>query len=335
VALAEAEEPVQRPKGRAKAKAKGKGKAKAKAAAESNWQRRLRLGRVALARAAVAREQGIAAPMAVEAVDEAEAEAEPEAAAAKAEAAASLVSDAQALVVAANVAAPAAQTQSAEAPPLAEAAPQSEAAVPAQSAFETTQCYLCGELTEKFGWNLRNKKRGHWICKGCNVSRVVFAKNNMDPEFSFQSPEEVQEFWLACKALDNNAKLELVRSTTKVHSSSSMEHYQEGGSFLPLSVWKTKGFDIEAIEALSKPCDKEKHPVLGDTYRVSIVSMSLKRKHGETFSDTMHVGPSPRPNQPPEDSTADTPKPTAKPTDLKELIALQKAQRVEMLKPEK
>jgi hypothetical protein len=50
------------------------------------------------------------------------------------------------------------------------------------------------------------------------------------------------------------------------------EWYEDGGRYLPLGVWDRQGYDITRIETLSKPEDKRWDPVLGDTYRVRILS---------------------------------------------------------------
>ena len=56
-------------------------------------------------------------------------------------------------------------------------------------------------------------------------------------------------------------------TTTEEHG----EYYDTGGSFLPLSVWATMGYDPDIIKTGSLPKDKKKHPVLGDTYRVCVL----------------------------------------------------------------
>ena len=44
----------------------------------------------------------------------------------------------------------------------------------------------------------------------------------------------------------------------------------EGGEFLPLSVWKSKGYNTEAIERNTEPHNVQDHPVLGKVFRVVI-----------------------------------------------------------------
>ena len=51
------------------------------------------------------------------------------------------------------------------------------------------------------------------------------------------------------------------------------QYYMNGGEFLPLSVWATRGFDANVIKEKIAPEDCREHPVLGTTYRVKILSM--------------------------------------------------------------
>ena len=63
-------------------------------------------------------------------------------------------------------------------------------------------------------------------------------------------------------------------SQAEVHE----EAYMEGGTFMPLGAWTAKGFDGNAIETKSLPCDVREHPVLGRTFRVKLVSTSHTEK---------------------------------------------------------
>jgi hypothetical protein len=56
------------------------------------------------------------------------------------------------------------------------------------------------------------------------------------------------------------------------------ENFSEGGKYLPLSVWRQKGFDDVAIARESEACDRMHHKILGDVYRVRIISKSHSKK---------------------------------------------------------
>jgi hypothetical protein len=46
----------------------------------------------------------------------------------------------------------------------------------------------------------------------------------------------------------------------------------DGGDYLPLGVWGQMGYNVDDIANNSEACDKKTHKVLGDTYRVRILS---------------------------------------------------------------
>ena len=60
--------------------------------------------------------------------------------------------------------------------------------------------------------------------------------------------------------------------------------FAEGGQFLPLSVWKTKGFDTDKIRDLSPDEDKDMHNVVGLCYRVAIKRSGFASAEGVTNS---------------------------------------------------
>lgn len=53
-----------------------------------------------------------------------------------------------------------------------------------------------------------------------------------------------------------------------------------------MSVWQTQGFDADRIRDLSQPQDKRSHPVLGDTYRVRILTVGTKGERGQQRTST-------------------------------------------------
>ena len=72
-------------------------------------------------------------------------------------------------------------------------------------------------------------------------------------------------------------------TTTEEHG----EYYDSGGSFLPLSVWATMGYDPDVIKTGSLPKDKKSHPVLGDTYRVCVLQSGHRGSKKVAKSDKL------------------------------------------------
>ena len=64
-----------------------------------------------------------------------------------------------------------------------------------------------------------------------------------------------------------------MQKATETISRYSMQEtkWSEGGAFLPLSVWKTKGFDVDLIESTTDPKDIMHTPQLGKCFRVKIL----------------------------------------------------------------
>ncbi len=68
------------------------------------------------------------------------------------------------------------------------------------------------------------------------------------------------------------------------------EYYDDGGEFLPLSIWQARGFNLDITTM--RPEDKKVHPVLGDTYKVSILKSGHRGSKGANKTDTLSGKPS-------------------------------------------
>ena len=100
------------------------------------------------------------------------------------------------------------------------------------------------------------------------------------------SDEEQAKFFKDCGAVRKRDDLAEFAKTVFETFTVEAKVYCDGGEFLPLGVWETRGFDPVGIEASSDPSDVMEHKVLGTTYRVSIVSTGLK---GETVTRSSSV----------------------------------------------
>ena len=64
--------------------------------------------------------------------------------------------------------------------------------------------------------------------------------------------------------------------------------YEDGGEFLPLSVWQARGFDIERIRKFTAPQDRRYSDLLGDEYRVRILKTGKAGKEGTSLTSVAH-----------------------------------------------
>ena len=86
---------------------------------------------------------------------------------------------------------------------------------------------------------------------------------------------------------------------TYISTESREESYAEGGAFLPLGVWSTRGFDTRAIEDKTATHDVQDHPILGKCYRVVITTKESTAKRcvtrqSEVSSSSARAAPTAR-----------------------------------------
>ena len=99
-------------------------------------------------------------------------------------------------------------------------------------------------------------------------------------------------FFRMVKGLPSGERMQVVHRVIAKKVSSDVNVRTEGGTFLPLSVWKSKGYDVERIMEHSLPEDIREHDVLGPCYRVKLLTAFNKRTHGDAFEDAQEAGPS-------------------------------------------
>ena len=184
------------------------------------------------------------------------------------------------------------KTAPAEAAPVAAEPVAVEAAEPDPEAPPAmVPCVWCKVEVEAVEANCSSSRRGEYRCKACSSSRAALYRAGAFPNLQHMSNDEVQQFFTKCSELNIDGKLELSRTFQKQHFEKEVETFAEGGSYLPLSVWQSKGFDTSRIEALSEPANIDEHPILGTTYRVVIKSKAMKRDHGTMQTDNVNAEP--------------------------------------------
>ena len=88
-------------------------------------------------------------------------------------------------------------------------------------------------------------------------------------------PQDAQQtFWSSVAGMPSSATVQAAENI--IHTETTEETYAEGGEYLPLGVWRTRGFDDTLIETKSQDCDIRVCPVLGKCYRVRICSKSVQ-----------------------------------------------------------
>ena len=127
-------------------------------------------------------------------------------------------------------------------------------------------------------------------CNKCNNTLVKMTTTWgkwPTPEFAQFTPEQQQEFFQSAQKIKSSTELVKMVEAKLSQFSSKEFCWANGGEFLPLSVWQTKGFDSEKIKNTTPPEDIQVNPQIGTCYRVKIYSSSDKGNSGQRSEQTL------------------------------------------------
>ena len=150
-------------------------------------------------------------------------------------------------------------------------------------------CGDCGNEVEAMDkLRIRHKGKNVFRCPRC-ASKITQLSTEFDgwptPEFSALDDESKKKFFNNIRDITSRkdvvAQFHEYMKGFEEHS----EWYEEGGEFLPLTVWAARGFDTERIQQFSHPWDIREHYVLGSTYRLPIYSAGKSGKKGKRRED--------------------------------------------------
>ncbi len=98
--------------------------------------------------------------------------------------------------------------------------------------------------------------------------------------------ERKQAFMKSLESAGSSSEVAIAIQTLEMKEEQH-EYYACDGEFLPLSVWTVRGFDAHRIETLSASKDKRVDPILGEVYRVQIMSVGSGGKRTLTNSESL------------------------------------------------
>jgi len=136
-------------------------------------------------------------------------------------------------------------------------------------------CGKCNVEVDPFKAQLKSKAAGRFICNVCNTKSVMFHRTLGAwpvPEFKELSEADQLSFWNEARGKKNGEQLKSLLIDTLVTKRVDKVTARVAGTYLPLTVYKTQGFDVDLIS--SKCTDTQEHPILGTTYRVALSSLS-------------------------------------------------------------
>jgi hypothetical protein len=117
----------------------------------------------------------------------------------------------------------------------------------------------------------------NWRCSGCHVKTTqLYRQFGKWPTTEFEALDEgvKQNFMASLSGMDGPsavAKANELLETYRVDE----EIYTDGGQFLPLTVWATRGYDPSRVEAYSSAGDKKWHNVCGHVMQCAVVTILL------------------------------------------------------------
>ena len=173
----------------------------------------------------------------------------------------------------------------AKARPEAKPAPTGEE-MPKQMPLQDLSALLCSWCGTWQPYNkCRLQKKGDHPKYKCNRCHSVYAKLytafGQWPTDAFENMPhaEQQQFYRSCATQDRRA----CKATADKIFEQYARHekvYAENGQFLPLGVWETAGYNVDAIESESLECNKQINPILGLCYRVPILETGVQGARG-------------------------------------------------------
>eukprot|EP00929_Paragymnodinium_shiwhaense_P038315 TRINITY_DN20261_c0_g2_i3.p1 TRINITY_DN20261_c0_g2~~TRINITY_DN20261_c0_g2_i3.p1 ORF type:complete len:671 (-),score=238.49 TRINITY_DN20261_c0_g2_i3:175-2187(-) len=151
------------------------------------------------------------------------------------------------------------------------------------------RCGYCIVETDITKLKLCNKGTAKWKCASCkNVLQTLYRKTGTC-KLSHIPPHILNEFFRtsARETPDGiKAKGEKLMKSYTVNE----EFFAENGSFLPLSVWKTKGFsEAKILQDATEDDIRRNLPMLGDCYRVKILTIGHRGHKGEEIGELDRV----------------------------------------------
>ena len=147
-------------------------------------------------------------------------------------------------------------------------------------------CSTCGNMVSLSRTSILAKREGTWRCNKCRVKITsLFRGFGTWPVQGFDSipEEEKRKFFADVQDKSAGDCVAMARSLMCKYE----EHhkfYEERGQFLPLSVWEKNGFPVDKIASDSASCDKKLHPILGECFRVALITTGSAGSLGMRFT---------------------------------------------------
>jgi len=148
--------------------------------------------------------------------------------------------------------------------------------------MEEVLCDGCGTYVHFARCRVMSKQQGTWKCLVCcSKSTQLYRCCGRWPLPEHQGiPDEDKQRFMRSIAGMGMKDVKLALAAFIERYTNREDYFERGGAFLPLNVWGTQGFDVEAIAQHSPPEDIDTHEVLGTVYRVRILTSGVRGSDG-------------------------------------------------------
>ncbi len=148
-------------------------------------------------------------------------------------------------------------------------------------------CGDCGALVHYSKARLMSKVAGTWRCTHCCVTLTQLIRGlGKTPDWS-KIPNNVKDkFFQESRSLGMKGTMRLQTDLFSKYSQRE-EFFENGGSYLPLTVWEKQGYCADDIKSKTPKEDQDQHPILGLTYRVRIFTKGDRGIDGQRRSEDL------------------------------------------------
>jgi len=147
----------------------------------------------------------------------------------------------------------------------------------------TLFCTTCGCPCTLDRCRIINKGIGTFRCLGCctKITQLYREYGSWpNPQFAAIGEADQVQFYKDIKGIRSCAQLRAFTDDLFEKKNSFETFYEEGGAYLPLSVWDRKGYNTADIITGTAPEDILEHPVLKTCYRLKILSKGCRGSNG-------------------------------------------------------
>ena len=140
---------------------------------------------------------------------------------------------------------------------------------------EEGRCGKCGDMVKRSMAKLSGKQKSYWVCKTCHsrCSQLYQIFGSWPPaNFKTLSAEKKSQFHESIKTVYGKKSLKLHTTNFFRTTLENSKGTQDKKEFLPLSVWKSRGFNVRRIKKRCK-----------DIQRHSLARIPSTQIHTQTY----------------------------------------------------